>query len=69
MQLYRAKSERQCGACKGKIAKGEAYYGFRERATCSHEAMHAGSLYPKRYRCRPCGEKRKAAGAPAEAIT
>ena len=64
MQLYRAKTERQCGACKGKIAKGAAYYGYRERALSSHEACHAGTQYPKRYRCLPCGEKRKAKQEP-----
>lgn len=60
MQLYRAKAERECGCCKAKIAKGAAYYGFRERALSYHEAMHARTQYPKRYRCVPCGEKRKA---------
>lgn len=58
MQLYRAKSERKC-RCGAKIAAGAAYYGYRERATSSAEARNAGTLYPKRRLCLPCGEKRK----------
>jgi hypothetical protein len=58
MQMYRAKAERKC-RCGAKIAAGAAYYGFRERATCSAEARNAGTLYPKRILCLPCGEKRK----------
>lgn len=59
MQLYRAKSERTC-RCGAKIAAGATYYGYRERALSHHEAMHAGTQYPKRILCHPCGEKRKA---------
>lgn len=60
MQLYRAKSERTC-KCGAKIAKGATYYAYRERALSHHEALHAGTMYPKRILCMPCGEKRKAA--------
>ena len=59
MQLYRAKSERKC-RCGAKIDAGATYYGYRERATSSAEARNAGTLYPKRILCLPCGEKRKA---------
>jgi hypothetical protein len=65
MQMYRAKAERKC--IKGHvIAAGEAYYGYRERATCSYEALHGGR-YPKRILCKACGEARLAHFAKCDA--
>lgn len=51
----KAKAQRTCGACRGKIAVGECYKFFKERALSSHEAAHGG-LYPVRIRCMKCTE-------------
>lgn len=59
MRLYRAKSDRKCIKCGALIQAGRTYYGYRERALTSHEAQHAGTMYPKRHVCSPCAEKRE----------
>ena len=61
MQLYLAGQDRKCMCCKSIIPAGSTYYGYRERALSNHEALHAGTMYPKRYLCFLCAEKRKQA--------
>jgi hypothetical protein len=57
MKLYRASADRKCiNRCR--IAAGDNYYKYRERALSHHEAMHAGTAYPTRTLCVACAEIR-----------
>jgi len=47
----------KCQRCSRLIVKGERCAIFRERAISSHEASHAGSLYPKRRWCIDCAKR------------
>lgn len=49
-----ASKDRQCFKCPAVIRKGEKYQQRRERAVSSHEACHAGTLYPIRHICANC---------------
>ena len=51
-----AGSDRRC-ICGAKIAAGDKYYLYRERALTSHEAIHAGP-YPTRRLCLACIDER-----------
>jgi hypothetical protein len=49
-----AKKDRKCHKCGGAIPAGSQYLQRRERAVSSHEASHAGTLYPVRHICAAC---------------
>lgn len=51
---YIANSDRKCVRCGGEIKRGDKIAKFRERATSSHEAAHAGSMYVSRSVCLKC---------------
>lgn len=48
------------GTCGHMIAQGERCEAYRERALSHSEAAHAGTLYPRRFRCAKCSTARAA---------
>lgn len=46
--------EGHCTSCNKLLPVGTKVCVFRERALSSHEAMHAGTMYPKRRWCATC---------------
>jgi len=56
LATHRAQKERRCYHCGATILTGAAYRQYRERATSSFEAQHAG-MYPRRHQCLKCASR------------
>ena len=48
----------KCYGCRHQLRIGEHFFTYRERANTNWEAMHAGTMYPKRFVCPACAAKR-----------
>lgn len=54
MRFYIARKVRKCSRCGAEIAEGALLGKYRDRATCYHEACHAGGMYLDRNLCKGC---------------